>query len=96
MSTATAELLEIELLLSGEPQCEDDHIWDDVDTGHHAVESVPACATKASFRLIETCRLPAELICEPLAMWLLGQGGKDDATVCSKHWLEEHVRIEAL
>lgn len=82
------EVLDLELISSLTPMCEDTHEWYD-DSGELMP---PPCGVTAVAQLIITCHVIGSerrmtLICAPLRDWL------SDTAECSEHGLHDHTKI---
>lgn len=82
--TLTEEALDLELTLSLEPMCEDDHQYMTLFG-----ERAPGCEVVARAQLTVTCERSTTLICRPLAEWLV----EPPRVLCDEHEREDHVRL---
>lgn len=64
MTLMLEEVIDLELLSTLDPHCEDDHVFDDDDY------TSPACMVIAVGRLVwDTCGWPTELVCRGVMEW---------------------------
>lgn len=80
------EAIDLELISTLSPLCEDDHVWYDDDGA-----LPPSCTKIATARLIMSCsQREVTLICAALENWL------GDRTQCTPHAEHAHTRIVGL
>ncbi len=84
--TGLLEAIDLELITTLVPRCEDDHVWYDAET----LEGPPECAKVATARLIMSCSREVSLICKPLEEWL------GDRANCTLDDELSHTRIMPL